>query len=48
LVEVGGIIGSMGDSEMVLETQFIVVIKKDALGAIWMTAAAEEMMGQKK
>ncbi|KAJ7242703.1 hypothetical protein C8J57DRAFT_1243912 [Mycena rebaudengoi] len=44
LVEVGGIIGSMGDSEMVLGTRFIVVIKKNALGAIWMTAAAEEMM----
>jgi hypothetical protein len=46
LVEVGGIIGGVGDSEMVLGAQFIVVINKDALGAIW-TAAAEEMMGQK-
>ncbi|KAJ7238144.1 hypothetical protein C8J57DRAFT_1478684 [Mycena rebaudengoi] len=43
LVEVGGIIGDMGDSEMVLGAQFIIVINKDAHGAIW-TAAAEEMM----
>ncbi|KAJ7266174.1 hypothetical protein C8J57DRAFT_1229571 [Mycena rebaudengoi] len=44
LVEVGGIIGGMGDSEMVLGARLIAVINKDALGAIW-TAAAEEMMG---
>ncbi|KAJ7243283.1 hypothetical protein C8J57DRAFT_1243576 [Mycena rebaudengoi] len=43
LVEVGGIIGGMGDSEMVLGARFIAVINKDALSAIW-TAAAEEMM----